>query len=69
MSIIGLLRRKQTQDLDDRDDGVAIRTERKKRKYVKSTEFKRALNELEELKARRKTRRKHKIEKHICYFE
>lgn len=67
MSIIGLLRRKKTQDIEDRDDGISIRTEREQRKYLKSTEYQRVLNDIEELKALRKTRRKRKIEKQRIY--
>ena len=53
MSILELLR---NEKLEDREDGVSIRNLKEQNNYLKSTEYQRLLNDLEELKAKRETR-------------
>ena len=56
MPILDIFKMKNNKDIEMHDDGISIRNIKEQNKYVKSSEYKRILKDLEELKERREKR-------------
>ena len=60
--MVRLFERKKTQDIEDREDGISIRSLKEQKRHVKSIEYKKLLDDCEHLKVLRSTRKTRKKE-------
>ena len=54
--MLDIFKREKNEDIEILDDGISIRNIKEQNKYIRSTEYKKILKDLEELKERREKR-------------